>query len=95
MENNQNMPPRPSNYMVLAILSTIFCCIPTGIASIIYASKVNEHYARGDYAEAQNASKNAKLWGLIGVGACALFLVIYFVIFGFAILGGLASGGRY
>ncbi|WP_417935251.1 CD225/dispanin family protein [Flagellimonas maritima] len=33
------MPPKPDNYLVWAILSTIFCCIGTGIASIIYASK--------------------------------------------------------
>ncbi|MFD2101084.1 CD225/dispanin family protein [Flagellimonas iocasae] len=91
MENNQNMPPKPSNYMVLAILSTLFCCIPTGIASIIYASKVNEHYARSEYAEAETASKNAKMWGLIGVGAAALIWIVYFVFFGFAILGGLAN----
>lgn len=91
MENNQNMPPKPNNYMVLAILSTIFCCIATWIASIIYASKVNEHYARGDYAEAESASKNAKMWGLIGVGAAALIWIVYFAFFGFAILGGLAN----
>ncbi len=92
MENNQNMPARPSNYMVLAILSTIFCCIPTGVASIVYASKVNEMYARGEYTEAERASKNAKMWGLIGVGASLLIWVVYFAIFGFALLGGLANG---
>ncbi|MER3376452.1 MAG: CD225/dispanin family protein [Allomuricauda sp.] len=95
MENNQNMPPKPNNYMVLAILSTIFCCIATGIASIIYASKVNEHYARGEYAEAQSASKNAKMWALIGLGAAALIWIVYFAIFGLAIFGSLANAGNY
>ncbi|MEZ4809166.1 MAG: CD225/dispanin family protein [Allomuricauda sp.] len=95
MENNQNMPPKPSNYMVLAILSTIFCCLATGIASIIYASKVNEHYAKGDYAEAERASKNAKMWGLIGVGLAALVWIIYVAIFGFAFLGALTSASSY
>ncbi len=95
MENNQNMPPKPNNYMVLAILSTIFCCIATGIASIIYASKVNENYARGDYAEAEKASKNARLWAFVGIGFSLLIWIIYFAIFGFAILGGLANAGSY
>lgn len=95
MENNQNMPPKPSNYMVLAILSTIFCCLATGIASIIYASKVNEHYARGEYAEAEKASKNAKMWGLIGVGLAALIWIIYIAIFGFAFLGAMTNAGNY
>lgn len=95
MENSSNMPPKPDNYLVWAILSTIFCCIATGIASIIYASKVNEAYARGEYEEAQKASKNAKMWALIGLGFAAVIWIIYFAIFGFAIAGGLANAGSY
>lgn len=95
MENNQNMPPRPSNYMVLAILSTVFCCLATGIASIVYAAKVNEHYARGEYAEAERASKNAKMWAFIGIGFAVLVWFVYFALFGFAILGSLANAGNY
>lgn len=95
MENNQNMPPKPDNYLVWAILSTIFCCLATGIASIIYSSKVNEAYAQGDYDGALRASKNAKMWALIGAGFSLLIWIIYFAIFGFAILGGLANAGSY
>ncbi|MDC6367493.1 MULTISPECIES: CD225/dispanin family protein [Flavobacteriaceae] len=87
------MPPKPNNYMVVAILSTIFCCIATGIASIIYASKVNEHYARGEYEMAEKASKNAKLWAFIGIGISAVFIIIYIAIFGFAFLGAMANNG--
>lgn len=95
MENNSGMPPKPDNYLMWAILSTLFCCIATGIASIIYASKVNEAYARGEYEEALRASKNAKMWALIGAGFSVLIWIIYFAIFGFAILGGLANAGSY
>ncbi|RDY61022.1 CD225/dispanin family protein [Flagellimonas nanhaiensis] len=92
MENNQNMPPKPNNYMVVAILSTVFCCLATGIASIIYASKVNEHYARGEYEQAERASKNARLWAFIGIGLAAVIWIIYIAIFGFAFLGAMSSG---
>ncbi|SNZ00328.1 CD225/dispanin family protein [Flagellimonas pacifica] len=95
MENNSNLPPKPNNYLVLAILSTIFCCLATGIASIIYASKVNEAYARGDYEEAVKASKNAKMWVLIGAGLSALIWIIYIAIFGFAFLGAMSNAGSY
>lgn len=95
MENNQNMPAKPNNYMVLAILSTIFCCIASGIASIIYASKVNECYARGEYEEAEKASKNAKMWALIGIGISALVWIIYIAFFGFAFLGAMSNAGGY
>ncbi|WP_298790735.1 CD225/dispanin family protein [uncultured Allomuricauda sp.] len=95
MENNSNMPPKPNNHLVLAILSTVFCCLATGIASIIYASKVNEAYARGEYEEAQIASKNAKMWALIGAGIALVVWIVYIAIFGFAFLGAMANGGNY
>ncbi len=90
-----NMPPKPDNYLVWAILSTIFCCIGTGIASIIYASKVNEAYARGEYEEAIKASKNAKMWALIGAGLSLLIWIVYFAIFGLAFFSGMANSGSY
>ena len=31
---------KPSTYLVLSILVTIFCCLPFGIVGIVYASKV-------------------------------------------------------
>lgn len=95
MENNVNMPPKPDNHLVWAILSTVFCCLPTGIASIIYASKVNEAYARGEYEEAKKAAKNAKMWALIGAGSSIIIIIIYLAIFGFAFLGAMANGGNY
>ena len=33
--------PKPENYLVVAILSTILCCWPAGVVSIVYAAKVN------------------------------------------------------
>ncbi|MEM9000508.1 MAG: CD225/dispanin family protein [Bacteroidota bacterium] len=95
MENNTNIPPKPDNYLVWAILSTVFCCLATGIASIIYASKVNEAYARGEYAEAEKASKNAKMWALAGAGISVLIWIIYLAIFGFAFVGGIMNAGSY
>nr|WP_298999447.1 CD225/dispanin family protein [uncultured Allomuricauda sp.] len=93
MENNSGLPPKPDNYLVWAILSTVFCCLPTGIASIIFASKVNEAYARGEYEEAAKASKNAKTWALIGAGAAIFIWIIYFAFFGFALFAGLSDAG--
>mgnify|MGYP001257154049 CR=1 FL=1 len=90
MENNQ--PPRPNNHLALAIISTILCCLITGIVSIIYSTQVNTKYDAGDYDGAMQASKNAKTWALVGIIAGAVGVIIYFAIFGFAILGSAASG---
>jgi len=67
------------NYLVFAILATVFCCLPTGIAAIIYAAQVNTKLQAGDIAGAQQASKNAKMWVLISVGAGLLLMCAYFL----------------
>lgn len=84
-------PPRPSSYLALAIITTLLCCLPTGIVSIIYSTKVNDLYENGKYAEAEKASKNAKTWGLVSIGAAFLVAIVYILIFGVAIFGALAG----
>ena len=59
--------PKPSNYLVWAILSTIFCCLPFGIVSIVYAAKVDNLWNAGKYYEAEDASRKAKIWMLVAV----------------------------
>ena len=85
-------PTRPNSYLALAIISTIICCMPLGIVSIVYATKVNTLYADGNYDEAIRASKNAKTWGLVSVGVAVVGLLIYILIFGVAIFGALSNG---
>jgi len=87
----ENKPPRPSSYLALAIISTILCCLPTGIVSIIYATKVNSAYEDGKYNEANKASKNAKMWGFISIGIALFGWIIYILFFGVAFLGMLGS----
>ncbi len=75
--------PEPENYLVWAILCTVLCCLPLGIVSIVYSTKVSGLWAQGRYAEAQEAANNAKKWAIIGaiVGAVAavIFVLIYVV----------------
>jgi len=79
----------PENYLVWAILCTVLCCLPLGIVSIVYSTKVSGLWAQGRYGEAQAAADNAKKWAIIGaiVGAigAVILVVIYFVIGVFAI----------
>ncbi len=84
------LPPGTTvpNYLVFAILATVFCCLPTGIAAIVYAAQVNGKLQAGDLAGAQVASKNAKMWSLISLG---LGLAV-FVLYGLLIMVGVMSG---
>ena len=79
--------PKPNNYLVIAIIGTLLCCIP-GIVSIVYAAKVNGLYAEGKYTEADAASKNAKTWGIVALvlGGIGLILNIVFGV-GAALVG--------
>lgn len=90
-------PAKPDNYLVWAILSTICCCLVTGIISIVYSTKVDGLYAAGQYAEAQAAAKSAKNWALGGAIAAAVIWLLYIIIY-VVILGGAffaASGGSW
>jgi hypothetical protein len=87
-----NVPPMPENYLVWAILTTVLCCLPLGIASIINATKVSSAYAAGDYAGAQKASKDAKKWATWSAISAAIVWVIYIVVVVIlAVAGGLGS----
>jgi Interferon-induced transmembrane protein len=64
------------NYLVPAILTTLFCCLPFGIVSIVYAAQVNGKLAAGDRAGALQASQNAKTWAWLSFGFGIFLLVV-------------------
>ena len=77
------------NYLVFAILATVFCCLPTGIPAIVYAAQVNSKLQAGDLAGAQAASNNAKMWCLISVGLGLGITVLYAIMIMMGILSGI------
>ncbi len=95
MSEMENQPPKPSNYLALAIICTVCCCLPAGIVSIIYAARVNEVYARGDYHLADQYSRNARTWGIVGLVVGGIGVIIYLAIFGFGIFAGIMENARY
>jgi hypothetical protein len=81
------------NNMVWAIVTTLFCCLPLGIVSIVYASQVDGRRAAGDIAGARAAASKAGLWAIISAVAMPVLLVLWILLFGgLAILGSLAGG---
>jgi hypothetical protein len=87
-ESNIITPLRPKNWLVESILVTIFCCLPFGIAGIVFASQVNSKYDAGDYEGALKASADAGKWTKIGM-IVGLILVALNMIF-FFLMGGAA-----
>jgi predicted secreted protein len=74
----------PPNHLVWAILSTLFCCLPLGVASIVFAAQVNSKYAAGDIAGAQDSSQKPRkyaLWAtIIGVVLAVLYILLVVVL---------------
>ncbi|MDE5900864.1 MAG: CD225/dispanin family protein [Muribaculaceae bacterium] len=51
--------PMPPTYLPWNVLVTICCCIPVGIAGVIFSSQVSRKYERGDIEGARQASERA------------------------------------
>lgn len=75
----------PDNHLVAAILTTLFCCLPFGIVSIVKSSQVNSKWAAGDYQGAVAASEEAKTWWkralIVGVIVEVVVIVLYILFF--------------
>lgn len=81
--------PQVPNNLVWAILTTLFCCLPAGIVSIVYAAQVNGKLAAGDIAGAQDSAAKAKKWAIWSAIAWVVVVVLY-VLF-FVVLGGMGA----
>lgn len=80
---------QPKSWLVESILVTLFCCLPLGIAGIVYAAKVNSLWTQGQQEAAIEASRKAGKWTKIGFGI-GLAVIILYVLF-FVLLGAGAS----
>lgn len=76
----QPQGPKPPSYLVWAILTTLFCCLPFGIASIVFAARVDSNYNAGDLAGARAASESAKKWAIISAVTSLVLVGVWFLI---------------
>lgn len=59
-----------------AILTTLFCCLPFGVVSIVFAARVDSMYNAGDLAGSRSASASAKKWAIISALAFAALVAV-------------------
>ena len=89
----------PDNNLVWAILSTVLCCLPLGIVSIIKSTNVNTLWAQGQYDEARKAADDAKKFAMWSAGvAVAVWIIgaiLYFAFFAMILAGAAANDGSY
>ena len=87
----QQRPPKPDNYLVWAILTTILCCLPLGIVSIVYSSKVDGQYNSGDFAGAQDSANKAKNFAMWAAISGVIIVVLYLILVGVGVAAGMAG----
>jgi len=79
------------NYLVHAILCTIFCCMPFGVVAIVFAAQVNGRIELGDYAGAVELSNKAKTWCWVSFGSIAAVVGLYALFMLVVLIGGMLS----
>lgn len=84
----QATAPYIPNHLVWAILTTLFCCLPMGIVSIVYAAQVDGKRAAGDIAGALETSRKAKFWAVLSAAVAIVPLTLYLLFV--AVIGGLS-----
>ena len=73
-------PPRDvPNNMLLALICTLLCCMPFGLVGVVYASQVSGKVLAGQYEEAENSARQAKVWSILGIVIGGLVTVGYVV----------------
>ncbi|MCF7955702.1 MAG: CD225/dispanin family protein [Phycisphaerae bacterium] len=90
VQPQQNIP----NYLVQSILVTLFCCLPLGIAAIVFAAQVNGKLAGGDITGAMDSSKKAKMFCWISFGIGLAGIVAYFAMIALGIAFGAAGASE-
>jgi len=89
--------PYVPSHLGWAIAVLILCFWPTGIAAVVFASRVGNLLAIGDIAGAQEASRKAKMWCWISfvIAIIWIILVILVVSFGQGHTGGIDFGSLF
>lgn len=77
---------KPNSGLALAILSTMFCCMPIGIVAIVKASKVSSLWSDRRYQEAKDAAKSARKWSITSIICGAIFLLLYLAVIIFVVI---------
>lgn len=95
--DNRQRPnaPMPKSWLIESILVTVFCCLPFGIAGIVFASRVESRYYAGDLEGAQYNAREAAKWTKIGFFASLALFLLYFVFIVIGIMTGLSNSNDF
>jgi hypothetical protein len=61
-------PQKIENHLVKSVVATLCCCVPFGVAGIVYAAQVDSLLRQGDRSAAEEASRKAGMWSNLAIG---------------------------
>lgn len=72
--------------MILSVVATLFCCLPAGVAGIVFASQASTALNAGDYVTAQAKAKTSMTIAIasLALGAIGYILMIVVNVIGLA-----------
>ncbi|KAM9801622.1 dispanin subfamily A member 2b-like [Neosynchiropus ocellatus] len=76
MEGGQSRS-QSTTYLGWSIFNTLCCCLPLGIAAIVYSCKVQTANATGDAVVAADASRVAKILNIVALVCGIIFIIIF------------------
>lgn len=76
---NPGVAQKPQNFLWLGICTTLLCCLPLGIVSIVYSSKVDSYWNQGMYQQAQDSAEKAKMWGIASAAIGFVVCIVAFI----------------
>lgn len=74
------------SFLVPAILATLFCCAPFGVAAVVYAARVDPLFVGGDPAAAEESARKARFWTWTAFGVGLLPWLFYGVVMAVALV---------
>ncbi|MBR4835016.1 MAG: CD225/dispanin family protein [Thermoguttaceae bacterium] len=69
------------DYLIWNVLSTLFCCMPLGVAGIIFSIQTSSAKTRGDFETAARHSSTAKTLLIVGLVVGGLQILLSFLWF--------------
>uniref|UniRef100_A0AAY5EDP3 Uncharacterized protein n=1 Tax=Electrophorus electricus TaxID=8005 RepID=A0AAY5EDP3_ELEEL len=81
MDGKTTGAPRSNatTYLAWSILNTIFCCLPLGIAAIVFSCRTDTANTIGDGSRAEEHSRTARNLNIASLVLGIVFLIIFIV----------------
>ncbi|XP_062995768.1 synapse differentiation-inducing gene protein 1-like [Elgaria multicarinata webbii] len=76
-------PPQPTNepdYLAYSIFTMLCCCLPLGIAALVYSFQTREANNMGNSIAAQRNSRMARILANTALAVGIVFLIVYIVV---------------